>query len=206
MDCFHNCKCSTIFFLISVLHLFNKTSLRIQSIPGQTKNIALNYLVMYWGWESFFLIGKDLIFPQFSHKFITQETQANAMDRVKLALSCVPDYSLYHSWVEIMLWMPLTLPRGVPGGSVVKTLLANSGGTERPRFDPSVGKVPGRRKWQPPPVSSPGKSHGQWSQMGYSPCGLKESDTHTYSANTRQILKCVLNKCINCSVYFKEIL
>ena len=33
------------------------------------------------------------------------------------------------------------------------------------------------RKWQPTPVFLPGRSHGQWSLVGYSPWGLKESDT-----------------------------
>ena len=33
-----------------------------------------------------------------------------------------------------------------------------------------------RRQWQPTPVLSPGKSHGWWSLVGYSPWGLKESD------------------------------
>ena len=31
----------------------------------------------------------------------------------------------------------------------------------RLRFDPWVGKIPWRRKWQPPPVLLPGKFHGQ---------------------------------------------
>ena len=34
-----------------------------------------------------------------------------------------------------------------------------------------------RRAWQPTPVFFPGKSHGQRSLGGYSPWGLKESDT-----------------------------
>ena len=33
------------------------------------------------------------------------------------------------------------------------------------------------RKWQPTPVFLPGKSHGPRSLIGYSPWGLKESDT-----------------------------
>ena len=37
------------------------------------------------------------------------------------------------------------------------------------RFDPWVGKIPWRRKWQPTPVFLPGKSHGQRSLPGYSP-------------------------------------
>ena len=44
-------------------------------------------------------------------------------------------------------------------------------------FDPWAGKISWRRKWQPPPVFLPGKSHGQRSLVGYSPWGHKESDT-----------------------------
>ena len=44
-------------------------------------------------------------------------------------------------------------------------------------FDPWVGKIPWRRKWQPTPVLLPGKSHGQRSLVGYSPWDHKESDT-----------------------------
>ena len=45
-----------------------------------------------------------------------------------------------------------------------------------PGFDPWVGKIPWRRKWQPTPVFLPGESHGQRSLVGYSPWGRKESD------------------------------
>ena len=44
-------------------------------------------------------------------------------------------------------------------------------------FDPWVGKIPCRRKWQPTPVFLPRASHGQRSLAGYSPWGHKESDT-----------------------------
>ena len=47
----------------------------------------------------------------------------------------------------------------------------------RPRFNPWVGKILWRRKWQPTPVLLPGKSFGQRSMVGYSPRGHKESDT-----------------------------
>ena len=51
----------------------------------------------------------------------------------------------------------------------------------RPRrrclFSPSAGKIPWRRKWQPNPVFSPDKSHGQRSLVGYSPQGREELDT-----------------------------
>ena len=47
----------------------------------------------------------------------------------------------------------------------------------RHEFDPWVRKIPWRRKWQPTPVFLTGKSHGQRSLVGYSPCSYKESDT-----------------------------
>ena len=43
-------------------------------------------------------------------------------------------------------------------------------------FNPWVGNISGRRKWQPTPVFLPGKSHGQRSLVGYSPWGREEWD------------------------------
>ena len=43
----------------------------------------------------------------------------------------------------------------------------------RPWFDPWVGKIPWRRKWQPTPVFFSQKSHGQRSMVGYSSRGRK---------------------------------
>ena len=37
------------------------------------------------------------------------------------------------------------------------------------KFDPWVGKIPWRRKWQCTPVFLPGESPGQQSLAGYSP-------------------------------------
>ena len=65
-------------------------------------------------------------------------------------------------------------------------LLGFSGGSDnkesacycsRCGFDPWVGKIPWRRKWQPTPVSLPGKFHRQRSLVEYSPWGHRESDT-----------------------------
>ena len=49
--------------------------------------------------------------------------------------------------------------------------------SKRPGFDPWVGKIPWRRKWQHTPVFLPEKPHGQKSLVGYSPKGQKELDT-----------------------------
>ena len=63
-------------------------------------------------------------------------------------------------------------PGGFPGGS------DGTEPSERPLFDPWVGKIPWRRRWQPTPVFLPGEFHGQRSLTGYSPWGCKESDTN----------------------------
>ena len=47
----------------------------------------------------------------------------------------------------------------------------------RPGFNPWIGKISWRRKWQPTPVFLPGKSLGWRNLVGYSPWGHKESDT-----------------------------
>ena len=61
-----------------------------------------------------------------------------------------------------------------PGGSDGKESACNSGDLGR---DPSVGKIPWRRKWQPTPVFLPGKSRGQRSLVGYNRWGCKELET-----------------------------
>ena len=43
-------------------------------------------------------------------------------------------------------------------------------------FDPWVGKIPWRRKWQPTPIFLPEEFHGQRSLAGYNSWGHKESD------------------------------
>ena len=66
--------------------------------------------------------------------------------------------------------------QGLSRGSVVNNLPANAG-YARDGMELWVRKIPWRRKWQPTPVSLPGKSRGQRSLMGYSPWGHKELDT-----------------------------
>ena len=71
-------------------------------------------------------------------------------------------------WVS--LW-PLTigLPRWLSGKESTCQCTIH----RRFRFDPSVGKIPWRRKWQPTLVFLPGESHGQRSLVVYSPWGHK---------------------------------
>ena len=78
-----------------------------------------------------------------------------------------------HSFLQILVPMIASI-MDFPGGSVGKSLCLQCG---RPGFEPWVGKIPWRRKWQSTPGLLPRKSHWQRSLVGYSPWGRKESDT-----------------------------
>ena len=74
---------------------------------------------------------------------------------------------------------------GFPGGIIGKESICQCRRRKRCRFNPWVGKIPWRRKWQPTPVFLPGKCHGQRSLAGYSPRGHKESDMTEHSRRHR---------------------
>ena len=89
------------------------------------------------------------------------------------------------------LWGSVSL-RGFPGGASGKEPACPCGrqkrrsGKEpacpcgrqkRREFNPWDRKIPWRRKWQPTPVFSPGKSHGLRSLAGGSPWGRKDGVT-----------------------------
>ena len=60
---------------------------------------------------------------------------------------------------------------------------------KRRGFDPWVGKIPWRRKWQLTTVFLPGKFHGQRSLAGYSPRGHKESDMTEHECKKKKSLR-----------------
>ena len=62
----------------------------------------------------------------------------------------------------------------IPGGSVVKNLLAKQEMHRRLGFNPWVGTIPWGRKWQPTLAFLPGKSHGQRRLANYGSWGCKE--------------------------------
>ena len=83
---------------------------------------------------------------------------------------------LLHYLKSCQFWVGSQTREGIPAGSVVNNLLQWRS-HRRCGFDPWVGKVSYRRKWQPTPVFSPVKSHGQRRLAGYSPKCRKELDT-----------------------------
>ena len=72
------------------------------------------------------------------------------------------------------IWESVLLT-GFPGASAVKNPACQC---RRGDSIPWVGKIPWRKKWEPTPVFLPGKSHGQRSLAGYSPCDCKRVRHH----------------------------
>ena len=99
-------------------------------------------------------------------------------------------------WCESLLPITLTRVRGrwlQVGASLVAQMVKLLPAMWGPGFDPWLGKIPWRRKWQPTPVLLPGKSHGWRSLVGYSPRGRQESDMterfHFTSFHFRSIIE-----------------
>ena len=77
---------------------------------------------------------------------------------------------------------------------MVKNPPPSGGGHKRLGFDSWVSKIPWRRPWQFTPIFLPGESHGQWSLVGYSPQGCKESTLSCVKQLSTHILIYVLQR------------
>ena len=83
----------------------------------------------------------------------------------KISYACGLDELILSKWPYYLkqstgLMKSLSKYPGLPqNGLVVKNLPAIQE-TKRGRFNPWVGKIPWRRKWQPTPLFLLGKSHG----------------------------------------------
>ena len=81
----------------------------------------------------------------------------------------------------------MTIIGGFPGCTEVKTSSCECRKHRRHGFNPKVGKILWRGKWQPTPVFLPGKVHIQRALVGFSPWGCKMS--HTAEATNSCLLK-----------------
>ena len=81
------------------------------------------------------------------------------------------DWGTELNWTEGQGWDTVidVCKRGFSGGASGKEPSCQCRRRSRCRFDPWLGKIPWRRRWQPTPVFLPGKSLGQRRLAGYSP-------------------------------------
>ena len=85
---------------------------------------------------------------------------------------CVSDCNI-SIWIAFS-YLNVVASHIFPGGPYGKSVCLQCG---RLGFDPWVGEIPWRRKWQPTLVLLPGKSYGWRSLVGYTPWSNKELDT-----------------------------
>ena len=85
----------------------------------------------------------------------------------------------------------VSVPRhlGFSSGSMVKESDCQCRIRRRLGFDPWVGKIPRRKKWQPTPVFLPGKSHGQRGLVSYSPWGRKRARPNRATEHKHPIIQ-----------------
>ena len=103
----------------------------------------------------------------------------------------VPTERIRHSKVFHLL---SAMIKGFPGGSVSEDPACQC---RRPRFDPWVEKILWRRKWQPTVEFLPGKSHGQRSRAGHSPCSRRVG--HNLRTETTTTIMIKTSGCVSCA-------
>ena len=74
----------------------------------------------------------------------------------------------FYWWIVLNTLLCYTTDLGFPWWLSGKESACQCRRHKRCRFDPWVGNIPWRRKWQPSPLFLPGKSHGQRSLVVYS--------------------------------------
>ena len=111
-------------------------------------------------------------------------------------LTCV-FYKIFE--IIIIFWKKIGYQRGRTIENLLFTIYTWLSGKEpacqcrRHGFNPWVGKIPWRRKWQPTPVFLSGKSHGQRSLMDYSSWGHRRVRYDLVTKQQQQLFFNLLN-------------
>ena len=100
--------------------------------------------------------------------------QAPGVGEGQESLACCSPWGCKES--DMTDWTKLICILGLPRWLSAKESACQCRRWKWLEFDHWVRKIHWRRKWQPNPVFLPGESHGQWTLVGYSPWGSKESD------------------------------
>ena len=96
---------------------------------------------------------------------------ANPMTEEPSGLQSIGSQTVRHDWSDWACMHACKESMGLPRWLRGKESTCQWRRHRRHRFDPWVGKVPWRRKWQSISVFLPGISHGQRGLVGYSPWG-----------------------------------
>ena len=139
--------------------------------PIEEREIVRNWFIRLWGLESLKSAGQAL-----GCKFRVEVAAMNLRNWSRVFLSQswsrTPSLGNFALMIFKLIDEAYSHYGGFPGGASGKELACQCRRCRRCKirgFDPWVGKMPRRRTWQPTPVFLPGESHGQKSQVGYSP-------------------------------------
>ena len=155
------------------------TSLTIVSVP------SLFCLISWWGRR------QDLVLQNLStlhypllrcQDLANKNAGCNIWDLLILKILII---YLKYEYIQVSYIL------GFPGGASGKEPACQCQRPKRPGFDPSVGKIPWRRVWQPIPVFLPRESHWPRSLAGYSPLSHKESNKP--EATWHACMSCILS-------------
>ena len=92
---------------------------------------------------------------------------------------------------KLRIELPYDTARGFPGGASGKDHACHCRRHERGGFDPWMGQIPWRRKWQLTPVFLPGESHEQsclWATVH----GITKSRTQLRFVGSSSLTRCPL--------------
>ena len=145
----------------AVCDLLSLTSFAQHAVWGLAICISTSF---FYGW--IILLWMDI--PHFIFPFISWWT---CVLSTCWLLWIVPLWTLMYRFLYLYLVL-LNIYFWIYIGSYGNSALCSVG--DQGLFDPCVGKILWRRKWQPTPVFLPGEFHGQRSLVGYSPWGQKE--------------------------------
>ena len=113
-------------------------------------------------------------------RFVSGDTVSSSLSRI-----CEPAPAFYSDFPGISI---ASSPDGFPRWLSVKEATCQCRRHRRCGFNPWVGKIPWKRKWQPTPVFLLGRVHGQRSPAGCSLWGRRElgvTSRHTSPAACR---------------------
>ena len=108
-----------------------------------------------------FTLGRQLLFLACLYKLVLLR---NLLCMHSYVCVCVCVYIYICISISISIYVYIGLPKWHSG----KESTCQFRRCKRHGFEPWVRKIPWSQKWQPTPVSLPGKSHGQRSLAGYS--------------------------------------
>ena len=114
---------------------------------------------------------------------------ANSMTEEPSGLQSMESQTVRHDWSDWACMHARKERMGLPRWLRGKESTCQWRRHRRHRFDPWVGKVPWRRKWQPISVFLPGISHGQRSLVGYSPWGHRVGHCWVTKHTCKHVLK-----------------